>query len=358
MLARKMLLTLIGWVCFACALMAQTAPKPLTNDDVVSMVKGGLGESTVITAIQSQDNNFDISATALLQLKKSGVSSKVMDAMLSASAKQKAASDAAASQASAARQKAAENAQVQASAAAAGAGQPSVALVQGNTRQLLTPGRAQIVQTKTKASTLSALASDGALSQSLASAAQSIATAGMMHAGSAAGSTAMMAMPMVAPAMMASTLLSHHKPTVTHVWALPGQKAENPLHQTQPAFEVQFAGVPGVNPDEYEPVLLKLEPSSSNFRLVGATQAKQDELEASATDWGMYSSFVEERVAINAKKIASGDYQLQSAQPLAAGEYGVALRPVNKDKKFSGSNVSQNVGDGLIFNSVWAFEVQ
>jgi len=58
---------------------------------------------------------------------------------------------------------------------------------------------------------------------------------------------------------------------------------------------LQFAGVPGVNPDEYEPVLLKPEPTISNFRLVGPTQAKPDELEASAADWGMYSSFVEER---------------------------------------------------------------
>ena len=43
-------------------------------------------------------------------------------------------------------------------------------------------------------------------------------------------------------------------------------------------------------------MLLKLDPTSSNFRLVGAAQAKPDELEASAADWGMYSSFVEERV--------------------------------------------------------------
>ena len=81
-------------------------------------------------------------------------------------------------------------------------------------------------------------------------------------------------------------------------------------------------------------------------------------LRDSAADWGMYSSVVEERVTVNAKKIASGDYQLQPAQVLAAGEYGVALRPMNKDKKFSGSNVSQDVGDVLIFNSVCSFEVQ
>lgn len=43
---------------------------------------------------------------------------------------------------------------------------------------------------------------------------------------------------------------------------------------------------------------------------------------------------------------------------MAAGEYGIALRPINKEKKFSGSSVSENVGDRLIFNFVWSFEVQ
>ena len=62
--------------------VAQTAPKALTNDDVIAMFKGGLGESTIICAIQSQDTNFDISATGLLQLKKSGVSLKIMDAVM------------------------------------------------------------------------------------------------------------------------------------------------------------------------------------------------------------------------------------------------------------------------------------
>jgi hypothetical protein len=153
-------------------------------------------------------------------------------------------------------------------------------------------------------------------------------------------------------------LLGHRKPIITHVWALPGQKSETLLHATQPSFEIHYENIPGVNADEYEPVLLKLEPTNNNFRLVGATQAKQDVLEASAADWGMYSSFVEERIASQSRKLAAGNYELQSSSALAPGEYAVALRPINKDKKFSGSSVAQNTGDGLMFNSVWAFEIQ
>ena len=152
--------------------------------------------------------------------------------------------------------------------------------------------------------------------------------------------------------------MGHRKPTVTDVWALPGQKSDLVLDNNQPSFEVHFANIPGVVADEYEPALVKLAPSPNNFRLVGATQAKQDVLESSTMDWEIYSSFMEERVGAQATKVASGDYKLQSAAALPAGEYGVVLRPLNKSKKFSGSSVAQNSGEGLLFNSVWAFGVK
>ncbi len=154
-----------------------------------------------------------------------------------------------------------------------------------------------------------------------------------------------------------SGFLSHRKPTVTEVWAVAGQKAETATSNS-PSFEVNFANLPGVNADEYEPVLVKLTPSPKNFRLVGATEAKQDVFESQSMDWQVYSSFVEDRVAVQAKKTAAGSYEVTPTAPLAAGEYGVALRPLNKNKKFSASAVQQNSGDGLLFNSVWAFSVQ
>src|SRR5207247_7544158 len=75
---------LICAVLFTGFALAQNNTKPLTNDDVIAMVKGGLPETTVISAISAQDSNFDISATALIKLKQQGVNSKIMDAMLAA----------------------------------------------------------------------------------------------------------------------------------------------------------------------------------------------------------------------------------------------------------------------------------
>lgn len=59
------------------------APKGMTNDDVIQMVQGGLGESVVLAAIRTAKSTaFDISPTALLALKKSGVSDAIVSTMI------------------------------------------------------------------------------------------------------------------------------------------------------------------------------------------------------------------------------------------------------------------------------------
>jgi hypothetical protein len=356
---------------------AQSPPKFLTNDDIVSMVKAGQDVDTVLSAIQTQGTDFDVSAKALLQLKRSGVPKKVIDAMIGAVKDQKEAAAAVLSAAQAkiaaaeaedkaeeAKVEAAKAARAKAAAAMAAAmpGQPSVTMVEGGRRQALVVSHTQIVPTNSKASSLDGLASDGSLTQSLTGIAQSLLANGTMKPGSGMASMAMMANPIIGPAMIATSLLAKHKANssnVTDVWAIPGQKSDLFTHNSQLAFEVSFDGIPGITVDDYEPVLVRLLPSpQSNFRLVGATAAKPSEMQSSEANWDLYASFVEQRVPAQATKVAWGRYQLQASGGLAPGEYGVVLRPTDKAKKFSGNNVAQNVGDGLVFNCVWSFEVQ
>jgi hypothetical protein len=54
----------------------------LTNDSVVQMVKAGLPEALVIAKIRSTPTKFDLRAESLVSLKKSGVSDKVLEAMM------------------------------------------------------------------------------------------------------------------------------------------------------------------------------------------------------------------------------------------------------------------------------------
>jgi hypothetical protein len=81
---RKIQTILIIAVCFlfvTATVTAQKAKNIMTNADVIEMVKAELPESTIVLAIQQCDPNFDTSTKALIELKKQGVTQKVMDAM-------------------------------------------------------------------------------------------------------------------------------------------------------------------------------------------------------------------------------------------------------------------------------------
>lgn len=73
-------------LCLFVSLLAvgQTAPTEITNSDVISMTKAGIGEQTIILAIQHGPAKFDTSPQALIALKGAGVSDQVLNAILAA----------------------------------------------------------------------------------------------------------------------------------------------------------------------------------------------------------------------------------------------------------------------------------
>jgi hypothetical protein len=62
---------------------------PLTNADVIKMVKSGLAETTIVATIAARDTQFDLSSSGLQSLGQAAVSSKVIRAMLAAESKKK-----------------------------------------------------------------------------------------------------------------------------------------------------------------------------------------------------------------------------------------------------------------------------
>ena len=63
---------------------------PLTNADVIKMVKAGTPDATIANAIASASEiQFDLSSAGLQTLSQAGVSSKVIRAMLAAESKKK-----------------------------------------------------------------------------------------------------------------------------------------------------------------------------------------------------------------------------------------------------------------------------
>jgi len=58
------------------------AQSTITNDAVIKMVKAGLGEDIIVSTIKTQPAQFATSADDLIALKKSGVSDRIISAML------------------------------------------------------------------------------------------------------------------------------------------------------------------------------------------------------------------------------------------------------------------------------------
>jgi hypothetical protein len=67
------------------------ATKPLTNDDILDLVKSGLTGESIVSVIAASDTAFDTSPEAITKLRNSGVAKRVIDSMLAAEAKKKAA---------------------------------------------------------------------------------------------------------------------------------------------------------------------------------------------------------------------------------------------------------------------------
>lgn len=69
-------------LCWQVTSAQQAKEAPLTNSSVVKLVRAGFKENTIIAIIRSRPNQFDLSPDRLIELKKGGVSERVILAML------------------------------------------------------------------------------------------------------------------------------------------------------------------------------------------------------------------------------------------------------------------------------------
>lgn len=321
--------------------------KPLTNSDVIRMIESGVPESVILISMQSSPANYDVSPDGLIALQKAGASPQLMTAILAAQNKQ---NNGAAAPSNPPPPPAPAGTPTPPSPTPV-AGQPSVALLNGNSRREIQVEKTQLAETKTPPTSMARLASDSALTQGLEAGVETAASEVAAHTNSIGSDTAI-----GETSSVFAGIMSRRKPMVTYVWAVQNPTSANVSPTNAPSFAVSFAGIMGVNPDEFEPAIVTLTPSN-NFRLIGATRGKADEQRSTTVAWQVYSGFVEDRVPIKSQKVGPGQYQISAASPLAPGEYAVVLRPISKTKRFSGAAISRNQGDGIMFNAVWSFQV-
>ncbi len=229
---------------------------------------------------------------------------------------------------------------------------PTVTLLHDAGSQELPREKAQLAETKNKPQSLTSLAGDSAVTQAIQAGVNDATWSAASHLGSAIGGTVVQQAGGIFGGMLGS-----RKPMVTYVWGVPGPASTNVLQTSTPKFSVNFAGAPGVNPKDFAPEIVRLTPAQNTCRLIGATRGKEDARSQEAADWEIYSSFVEDRVEVNLQKTAEGRYEVFPKSPLYPGEYAVVLRPVSKNQKFSGGDVARGQGAGMMFDTVWTFQV-
>lgn len=318
-------------------LLSQPAQKPLTNTDVIKMVSSGLPESVIVSSIQSRKGKYNISPDGLIALHKAGVTQGEMDAIMAASGK--GASSAGATPATSSTAGAAPLSKSH---------KPTVTLTQNGASQPIPLEKTQLAQTKTKPTSMKALAGAQGLQAGIGTATMGAAE----HTASPMGGTAI-----EEGGSILSGIMGSRKPAVTYVWGVTGPASSTVLQTDSPSFLVDFSRAMRVNLEDYAPAIVKLTPAQNTCRIVGATQGKEDMGASAAADWEVYSHFLEERVAVQTKKLAPGKYQIAPASELEPGEYAVVLRPISKSKKFSGGDVMRAQGDGLLFDAAWTFQV-
>lgn len=324
---------------------AQQSQKPMTNEDVLALVRSHKPESVIISQIQARPGNFDTSAHEIIRLTKAGVTENELNAMM-------AAPNNGAPSASSPKPSAGSTAEASSAVPASKSHMPKLYLTNDGAARELPLEKTQLAETKTKPSSMTSLAADSVVTQAMQSGINTATYSAATYMNSGIGGSAVQE-----AGSIFSGVLSHRTPTVTYVWGVPSPASTNILQTVSPSFTLDFSRVMGIKADEYEPAVVKLTPAQNTCRIVGATQGKADVQSSPAADWQMYSHFLEERVSTHAEKLEVGKYKLSPALQLQPGEYAVVLRPISKDKRFSGGDVARAQSDGLMFDAIWTFQI-
>ena len=76
------LLILLAGLAMGCATNRQPVPAPLTQSDIILMVKAGMGDEDILRRIDATRTVFRLSSEDVLRLRQEGVSDRVVSYML------------------------------------------------------------------------------------------------------------------------------------------------------------------------------------------------------------------------------------------------------------------------------------
>ena len=322
------------------------------NAEVLEMVAAEFSDETIAAVIAANPPRFDVSPRALVALKNSGASERVIEAMLAA---ETAAQTTDAEPATPLtppsaelvkltamiEQLAAQQEAVVASRREAAPADPAAARADPAPRAWLVEGEERTIVAPTIAQVAFAGGKRGQRFKTL----QGLTNQALAFANPAVSG-------------IATTIGSLFRPEGqrTAVWAL-AARASTRVLDDEPVFEIDFAHIPGVDPDRYQPAYVQLVPTNDNYRLVAAAEMGGDE--RALPD----GPIIEEIVATLRTPLGRGQYRVEPAETLGPGEYALVLRPIPETRRERRRNAQASLGELLgggtsqILYLTWEFSV-
>jgi hypothetical protein len=325
----------------------------LTNDKIVTLVKGGFPSSIIVKKIQASKTDFKLDTGELVRLKQNRVPDEVINAMLEASSSSRASPSPKLSETSTALavpsptndQKAGGLLRKESRVEG-----PEAFLLDRETRFQLEPVFPAIVQTKAKGDNLATAIGDAELSKLESDVVSRGASAAL-----AAVPGGSIPITMASGDLMRRLPKFMHDPIFTFIYALAHGRSTSIIASTTPKFEVRFPDVTGADPDDFQAEILKLVSTKNNWRLLGLRRSKQSAFESSErTEW----NFKEGPIPARIRKIARGVFEIEPVEPLAPGEYGLVIRPVSPTYKFSPKESVMKAGEGVLLLPIWDFSIE
>jgi hypothetical protein len=144
---------------------------------------------------------------------------------------------------------------------------------------------------------------------------------------------------------------------VTFVWVADEVAARRVVPDKRPSFLATFKDVPGLNPEDLAPVLVRLTPAASGVRLIAALRGRADQASRTDPDWDVVRDLKQDIVRTDLQKLDRGNIRLTPTADLPPGEYAIVLRLASK-RKVAGSAVLGPEGEGRVFSIAWDFAVR
>jgi len=144
---------------------------------------------------------------------------------------------------------------------------------------------------------------------------------------------------------------------VTFVWVADEATARRVVADRRPSFLATFKDVPGLNPEDLAPVLVRLTPAPSGVRLIAALRGRADQASRTDPDWDVVHELKQDIVRSDLQKLDRGTMRLTPTVDLPPGEYAIVLRLASK-RKVAGSAMLGTEGEGRVFSVAWDFAVK